>query len=147
MRFADGTIAGGPIATCEIQGYVYDAKLRTARLAREFWNDAELAARLERQATKLAQRFDRDFWLPERAHYALALDGDKRPVDSLASTSATCSGAASSPRRRPRRSHACPDLRVHAPTTATGTRDGRRSRRSGRTCAITRAIRTDWELD
>ena len=85
IRFADGTIAEGPIATCEILGYVYDAKLRTARLAREIWGDPELAARLETDAAGLMERFDRDYWLPERGHYALALDGDKRQVDSLTS--------------------------------------------------------------
>ena len=85
IRFADGTIAKGPIATCEIQGYVYDAKVRIARLAREVWGDVALAERLEREAAELRDRFDRDFWLPDRGHYALALDGGKRPVDSLTS--------------------------------------------------------------
>jgi glycogen debranching enzyme len=85
IRFADGRIAKGPIATCEIQGYVYDAKLRTARLARDFWDDPALADRLEREAGALQQRFDRDFWLADRGYYALALDGQKRPVDSLTS--------------------------------------------------------------
>src|SRR5262249_59174132 len=37
--FRDGTLAPLPRATCEIQGYVYDAKVRTARLAREVWRD------------------------------------------------------------------------------------------------------------
>jgi glycogen debranching enzyme len=85
IRFADGTIANGPIATCEIQGYVYDAKVRTARLARDHWGDDELAARLEREAMELRERFNRDFWLEERGFYALALDGEKRPVDSITS--------------------------------------------------------------
>ena len=85
IRFADGTIANGPIATCEIQGYVYDAKLRTARLAREVWNDARLAERLEGDAETLRRRFERDFWLPEREYYAEALDGEKRAVDSITS--------------------------------------------------------------
>jgi glycogen debranching enzyme len=85
IRFHDGTIAKGPIATCEIQGYVYDAKARTARLARAVWGDEELAERLEREAAELKERFDRDFWVPERAHYAIALDGEKRRVDSLTS--------------------------------------------------------------
>src|SRR5207244_11222303 len=85
MRFADGTIAKGPIAAVEIQGYVYDAKVRCARLAREVWGDLELADRLEREAAELKERFNRDFWLEERGHYALALDGAKRPVDALTS--------------------------------------------------------------
>ena len=85
IRFADGTIAEGPIATCEIQGYVYDAKRRGARLARELWDDAALVDRLEREAAALRERFERDFWLPERGFYAEALDGEGRAVDSITS--------------------------------------------------------------
>lgn len=85
MQFADGTLARGPIATCEIQGYVYDAERRCARLAREVWSDPDFADRLERRAEALRISFRRDFWMPERGCYALALDGDKRQVDSLTS--------------------------------------------------------------
>jgi glycogen debranching enzyme len=85
IQFADGTLAKGPIATCEIQGYVYDARRRAARLAREVWGDEALAERLERQAADLRERFRRDFWMPERGCHALALDGAKRQVDSLTS--------------------------------------------------------------
>ena len=85
IQRADGTLARGPIATCEIQGYVYDARRRCARLAREVWGDPELAALLERQAADLRERFRRDFWMPERGCHALALDGEKRQVDSLTS--------------------------------------------------------------
>jgi glycogen debranching enzyme len=85
IAFADGTIAPLPRATCELQGYVYDAKLRTARLAREIWNDHAWAKQLESEAADLKQRFNRDFWIPERNFFALALDGQKRKVDSLTS--------------------------------------------------------------
>ena len=85
IRFADGAIAKGPIAACEIQGYVYDAKVRAARLAREVWGDAALADRLEAEAEELKERFNADFWIEERGFYALALDGEKRRVDSLTS--------------------------------------------------------------
>jgi glycogen debranching enzyme len=85
IRFADGRQAKPPIATCEIQGYAYDARRRTARLMREIWRDEETAARLERDAAELKERFNRDFWLSRRGHYALALDRDKQPVDSLTS--------------------------------------------------------------
>jgi glycogen debranching enzyme len=85
IQFADGTLANGPIATCEIQGYAYDAQRRAARLARDVWDDAALAERLERRAADLRTRFRRDFWMPERGCHALALDGDKRQVDSLTS--------------------------------------------------------------
>jgi glycogen debranching enzyme len=85
IQKADGTLAQGPIATCEIQGYVYDARRRSARLAREVWGDEALAGRLERQAADLRECFRRDFWMPERGCHALALDGEKRQVDSLTS--------------------------------------------------------------
>jgi glycogen debranching enzyme len=85
VRFADGRLAHSPIATCEIQGYAYDARRRTARLAREIWGDHALADRLEREAAGLRERFNRDFWSEERGHYVLALDGDKRQVDSMTS--------------------------------------------------------------
>jgi glycogen debranching enzyme len=85
ILFADGTNSKLPRATCEIQGYVYDARRRCARLAREFWGDPDLAERLERQADELKARFNRDFWIPDRSYFALALDGDKRQVDSLTS--------------------------------------------------------------
>ncbi|HYU60486.1 MAG TPA: glycogen debranching N-terminal domain-containing protein [Solirubrobacterales bacterium] len=81
----DGTLAELPRATCEIQGYVYDAKVRTARLAREIWGDAELADRLETDAARLKEQFNRDFWMPERGFFAVALDGGKRRVDTLTS--------------------------------------------------------------
>ena len=53
IQFADGTLARGPIATCEIQGYAYDAQRRAARLAREVWNDDSLSDHLEQRADEL----------------------------------------------------------------------------------------------
>jgi len=85
VLFADGTLASAPRALCEIQGYAYDAKVRCSRLARDIWRDPELAARLERDAARLKERFNKDFFVPERGFFALALDGKKRKVDSLTS--------------------------------------------------------------
>jgi glycogen debranching enzyme len=86
QRFADGTLAEPPIAPAEVQGYVYDAKLRIAELARRAWDDDELADRLEREAAELRARFDAAFWVDARGGYfALALDAEKRRVDSLCS--------------------------------------------------------------
>jgi glycogen debranching enzyme len=86
QRFSDGTLARPPIAPCEVQGYVYDAKRRMADLAREVWRDRELAARLDKEADELRARFDEAFWIEERGgYYALALDADKQRVDSLTS--------------------------------------------------------------
>ena len=85
--FTDGATATGPIAPAEVQGYVYDAKLRCAELAREVWRDRPLADRLEREAADLRARFNEAFWCERRGGwiYALALDGEKRCVDSLCS--------------------------------------------------------------
>ena len=85
ILFADGSLSKLPRATCEIQGYAYDAKMRSARLAREVWHDEKLADSLERDAADLKQRFNRDFWLADREFFALAIDGDGRKVDSLTS--------------------------------------------------------------
>jgi glycogen debranching enzyme len=86
QRFRDGTLAQPPIAPCEVQGYVYDAKRRAAELARDVWRDRELAERLDREAEELRRRFDEAFWVNERGgYYALALDAEKQKVDSLCS--------------------------------------------------------------
>jgi glycogen debranching enzyme len=86
QRFADGRIADTPIVPSEVQGYVYDAKRRTAELAREVWRDRALAERLDKDADRLKKQFDEAFWIDRRGgYYALALDGKKRPVDSMCS--------------------------------------------------------------
>ena len=85
ILFADGKVAATPRATCEIQGYTYDAKMRSARLARLVWRDSELAVRLEKEAQELKRRFNKDFFVPERGFFAIALDGSKKKVDSLTS--------------------------------------------------------------
>ena len=86
QRFHDGRRAEGPIAPCEVQGYVYDAKRCTAAMARDVWRDRDLADRLDREADELKGRFDKAYWVEHSGgFYALALDGDKRPVDSLTS--------------------------------------------------------------
>jgi glycogen debranching enzyme len=86
QRFQDGSFAQPPIAAVEVQGYVYDAKRGLADLAREVWRDKGLAERLDREADELRKRFDEAFWVDDRGgFYALALDGQKRKVDSRAS--------------------------------------------------------------
>jgi len=85
MRFRDGSTAEPPLAPCEAQGYVYDAKLRAARLSEEVWGDQPLAVSLREQAAELRARFNDAFWVEDRAGYALALDREKRQVDSMTS--------------------------------------------------------------
>jgi glycogen debranching enzyme len=84
IRFADGQLAQGPIALVEVQGYVYDAKLRMAELF-EVLGDEQRAKSLRKHAARLKKAFNAAFWLPEHGYYALALDRDKRPVDSITS--------------------------------------------------------------
>jgi glycogen debranching enzyme len=85
ISYHDGRIPGVPRATCELQGYAYDAKMRGARLARLFWNDPRYGDQLQREAEDLKRRFNRDFWVEDGQFYALALDRDGNQVDALSS--------------------------------------------------------------
>ncbi|MDX6490464.1 MAG: hypothetical protein QOD43_709, partial [Gaiellaceae bacterium] len=85
ISYRDGRLPGFPRATCELQGYAYDAKLRGARLAREIWKDPTFADELEKQAADLKRRFNRDFWVESDGYFALALDADGNQVDALSS--------------------------------------------------------------
>ena len=85
ISYRDGRLPGFPRATCELQGYAYDAKMRGARLARLVWKDPALADRLEKEAADLKRRFNRDFWVKDGEYFALALDTDGNQVDALTS--------------------------------------------------------------
>ena len=85
ISYRNGDLPGFPRATCELQGYAYDAKMRGARLARLVWHDPAFADRLEKEAADLKRRFNRDFWVEEGEYFAAALDSDGRQVDSLTS--------------------------------------------------------------
>jgi glycogen debranching enzyme len=85
ISYKDGRLPGFPRATCELQGYAYDAKMRGARLARTIWKDSSYADRLEKEAADLKRRFNRDFWVEDDQYFALALDNDGQQVDALAS--------------------------------------------------------------
>jgi glycogen debranching enzyme len=75
---ADGSMAQGPIALCEVQGYVYAAKRLAANGARRLGKHA-LGNVLDGEATQLAERFEAAFWCDDIGTYALALDGQKSP--------------------------------------------------------------------
>ena len=81
---ADGTDAPGPIALCEVQGYVYAARLAAADIAGALGRD-QLAGTLREQAWDLRARFEQSFWDEGLGSYVLALDGDKRPCRVLTS--------------------------------------------------------------
>ena len=89
INFANGRMAEPPIALCEVQAYVYDAYMARAWIAYDA-GDAPLAAQLADEAAQLKKRFNEQFWLPERGYYAIALDGEKRPVDACASNMGHC---------------------------------------------------------
>lgn len=89
IPFADGRLAEPPIALCEVQGYVYSAYLARMYFALE-QGDPDLAEHWRAKAAALKEAFNRDFWLADRGYYAIALDGDKRPVDGLSSNMGHC---------------------------------------------------------
>jgi glycogen debranching enzyme len=95
----NGSLAGLPLALCELQGYAYDAKLRLAdiytRLRRE-----DDAARLRTEAWRLYERFNNDFWWESEGTYYLGLNGDKRPIRSVASNAGHCLASGIVPRDR-----------------------------------------------
>jgi glycogen debranching enzyme len=85
ISYHDGRLPGFPRATCELQGYAYDAKMRGARLARLFWGDPAYAERLESEAADLKRRFNQDFWIEDGEFFALGLDPSGRQVDAMSS--------------------------------------------------------------
>jgi len=86
---ADGSSADGPIALCEVQGYVFAAKRRAARLALVLGHTKQ-ARRLLKEADKLRTQFERSFWCNDLSSYALALDGLKQPCRVRTSNAGHC---------------------------------------------------------
>ena len=84
-----GQLAQGDIALCEVQGYVYAAKVRLSQIAR-MKKRLDLADRWEEEARDLKLRFNRDFWMEDQDYCALALDGEGKPVDSITSNPGHC---------------------------------------------------------
>ena len=74
---ADGQLAEGPIALCEVQAYAYAAKRLASRCASRLGDD-EKARKLGDEADDLARRFEDAFWCEDIGLYAIALDGQKR---------------------------------------------------------------------
>ncbi|MGV8965190.1 MAG: glycogen debranching N-terminal domain-containing protein [Cellulomonas sp.] len=85
VQWRDGTLATGPIALCEVQGYAHEAALAGAALLEAFGRPG--AQRWRTWAADLAERFRASFWVEDaQGRYpAIALDADKRPVDTLTS--------------------------------------------------------------
>jgi glycogen debranching enzyme len=98
----DGSLVKGPKALCELQGYVYDAWLRMAQIY-DALDDGDRASKLRRKAQALFQRFNETFWNEAEGFYAYALDGEKRPVLSIASNPGQCLWSGIVPPDRARR--------------------------------------------
>jgi glycogen debranching enzyme len=84
IMYADGELASPPIAVCEVQGYLYDAWLQAAFIERRLGN-GKRADELGAKAADLKQRFATDFWMKDKDFPALALDGNKRQANVIAS--------------------------------------------------------------
>jgi glycogen debranching enzyme len=87
--YPDGRMPVPPVALCEVQGYVYEAKLMAAQLARALGH-YEKAVALKLSAEKLKARFHHAFWSEKIQSYAIALDGDKNPVSIRSSNAGQC---------------------------------------------------------
>ncbi len=84
-----GELAKGSIALCEVQAYVYAAKIRLAEIAR-LKKRIDLADQWQDEAKDLKRRFNQDFWMEDEDFCALALDGEGKPVDSISSNPGHC---------------------------------------------------------
>jgi glycogen debranching enzyme len=89
ILYPDGSEVKGPKAVCELQGYVYDAWVRMAEIF-DALERPDRAEALRRKARQLFRRFNEAFWNEEDGFYALALDGDKNQVRSVASNPGHC---------------------------------------------------------
>jgi glycogen debranching enzyme len=86
---ADGTLAHGPIALCEVQGYAY-AALRAASVMALALGKTARSAQLLRRAEELKEKFEATFWCEDLSTYAIALDGDNRPCRIRSSNAGQC---------------------------------------------------------
>ena len=94
--YRNGAQATQPKGTCELQGYVYDAKQRMAELY-DVLDDHETATRLRRQARALQRKFEQTHWMEDEGTYAFGLDAQKKQIDAVTSNPGHClwSGIAS----------------------------------------------------
>lgn len=97
----DGTLAPEPIALCEVQGYVYDALICASHIATALGHDDKAEIWAE-QAAILKEKFNEQFWSESKQIYVLALDGNKRPCNTISSNAGHClwSGIATPERAR-----------------------------------------------
>lgn len=84
ISHADGNLAESPIALCEVQGYVYDAKIQASLLANVL-GEEKLAAKLSREAEELKLKFNKQFWDEDLNCFVIALDKNKKPCSLISS--------------------------------------------------------------
>ena len=89
ISHADGSLATAPIALAEVQGYVYAAYTRISEVAVRLGR-IDVSAKLTARAAALKAAFLPAFWVESREMIALALDGDSRPCEVMASNGAHC---------------------------------------------------------
>ncbi len=89
ITHTNGMLASAPIALSEVQGYAYAARLRLAPILDRL-NEPQLAQECRAAAPRIYRQFNDDFWMPDRRFYAMALDGDKRRVESVSTNPAHC---------------------------------------------------------
>lgn len=99
LVYPDGSLVKGPKALCELQGYVYDAWRRMAEIY-DALGKPHRARGLRTKAANLFRRFNEAFWDEEAGFYAFCLDGDKKPVMSVASNPGHCLWSGIVPRER-----------------------------------------------
>ena len=87
--YADGSPVKQPKGLCELQGYVYDAKMRMAD-AFQVLGDKARAQALLQQAESLKRAFNERFWMEEEGCFAFGLDPDKKQITSIASNAGQC---------------------------------------------------------
>jgi glycogen debranching enzyme len=99
LVYPDGSLVKGPKALCELQGYVYDAWRRMAEIY-DALGKPQRATGLRTKAANLYRRFNETFWDEDAGFYAFCLDGDKKPVWSVASNPGHCLWSGIVPRDR-----------------------------------------------
>jgi glycogen debranching enzyme len=87
--YRNGELAEGAISLCEVQAYVYAAKMKLSEVAR-MKKRLDLSDRWQEEARSLQNRFNRDFWVEDQGYCAIALDGEGKVVDGITSNPGHC---------------------------------------------------------
>lgn len=87
--YPDGKQVSAPIGTCEMQGFMYVAKLFFSEV---MWRAGEraTAGKLFREALDLKKRFNDKFWMEDEQYFALGIDDKGEPIRSIASDPGQC---------------------------------------------------------